>query len=115
MNSTVVAKSTGEHDWKQLKIISNGGKKTGKYKNYLNVLNTEINETDCVDWGNVAEWRNVEEEILMSEELNKEDVLKAKFEEMYKWKSFETYSEVSNQGQKAITTRWICSKKGHIV
>ena len=115
MNSTVVAKEKGDANWKQLKIISNGGKKTGKYKNYLNVLNTGNNETDCVDWNNVAEWRNVEEEILMSEEMNKEDVLKAKFEEMDKWRSFETYKEVSNQGQKAISSRWICTKKGDAI
>ena len=115
INSAVVAKSNGEKDWKHLKIISNGGKKTGQYKNYLNVLNTESNETDCVDWSKVTEWRNVEEEILMSEELNKEDVLAAKFEEMDKWVDFETYTEVLNQGQKAISTRWICTKKGNLV
>ena len=44
----------------------------------------------------MKEWRNVDEEILMSEELNKEDILAAKFEEMDKWNTFETYDEVEN-------------------
>ena len=43
--------------------------------------------------------------------MNKEDVLAAKFDEINKWKSFGVFEEVVNGGQKAISTRWVCTKK----
>ena len=111
LNSTVMVRSNGENEWKRLRIISNGGKKTGKYKNHLNVLDVEKDETECVDWIKMSDWKNIEEEILIAEEPNKEDVLAAKFDEIDKWKSFDVYEEVTNDGQKAISTRWVCTKK----
>ena len=34
---------------------------------------------------------------------------------MEKWKAFDVYQEVENKGQKAISTRWVCTKKGDAV
>ena len=111
VNSTVIAKSDDDNEWKRLKIISNAGKKTGKYRNYLNVLDEDKNETKCVDWDKMADWKEVEEEILIAEEFNKEDILIAKFKEIDKWRSFDAFEEVIDEGQKTISTRWVCTKK----
>ena len=66
-----------------------------------------------MDWDSISDWKELpEEDILIAEEIYKEDVLIAKFEEMEKWKTFDVYHEVENHGQKAISTRWVCTKKG---
>ena len=112
VKSTVLAKPNSEDGaWKRFQIISRGGKATGKYANYLNVLDTENDTTDCIDWGTISEWKQINEEILITEQYNKEDILAAKFEEMDKWREFDVYQEVENKGQKAISTRWVCTKK----
>ena len=71
VKSTVLAKPVGESEWKQLKIISCGGKATGKYAKYMNVLDTESNKTDCVNWDTISEWKQIDEEILMSNTVKK--------------------------------------------
>ena len=81
----------------------------------MNVLDTESNKTDCVNWDTISEWKQIDEEILINEQYCKEDVLPAKFEEMEKWKAFDVYQEVENKGQKVISTRWFCTKKGDAV
>ena len=60
----------------------------------------------------VETWKEIEsEEVLVSTNVNRQDALAAKFEELQKWKDHRVYDEVENEGQKTISTRWICSVK----
>ena len=49
--------------------------------------------------------------MLISEICSLDVVMESKLVEMQKWREYEVFSEVENNGQKAITTRWVCSEK----
>ena len=115
VKSTVLARPSGGNEWRRLQVISRGGKATGKYVKYLNVLDTDTNKPECVNWDTISEWKPVEEEVLVSELCNIDEVLAAKFVELEKWKEFDVYNVVQNEGQAAISTRWVCTKKDDVV
>ena len=52
LKSTVQYKPKGETSWKTVTILGRGGKATEKYKNFLNVMDTQTKEQDCIDWKN---------------------------------------------------------------
>ena len=49
---------------KRLRIISRGGRKGGKYENWYNVVDVENDDSEMfsVNWDQVAEWENINEE-----------------------------------------------------
>ena len=40
-----------------------------------------------------------------------DDVLNAKTLELENWKKFDVFEEVENQGQTALSVRWVCTEK----
>ena len=47
----------------------------------------------------------------ISETYNVSEVLESKFAEIQKWKQYDVFEEVENNGQKAISTRWVVTEK----
>ena len=112
VKTNVEIKPMGSEVWRNVKIISRGGKATGKYARWLNIQDKETLETDCIDWDTIEEWKEVPpEEVLISETCSLDIVLESKLAEMEKWREYEVFTEVKNEGQRAITTRWVCSEK----
>ena len=114
LKSTVQYKPKDETSWKTVTILGRGGKATGKYKNFLNVMDTQTKEQDCIDWKNdVEEWIPIDSEVVLitGSKLYDLDVEQAKVNELNKWKQHNVYEEVENQGQSAISTRWVCTEK----
>ena len=50
LKSTVQYKSKDKTSWKTVTILGQGLTATGKYKNFLNIVDTQTEEQDCIDW-----------------------------------------------------------------
>ena len=107
-----------EGDWKKAKIVSRGGKSSGKFANWWNITYNENNQKDCIDLdSNIWTSENPpENEELMAVSLSKEkrnspECLKAKEEELRKLKNFETYVEIEDVGQSHISSTWVLTEK----
>lgn len=104
-------------------ILGRAGKSTGKYKNWYNIIYTSpesvVGEKECINTAQL--------EIKMTE-LNSEDKSKssneeniyvvedntfiaAKQKELQSWIQNQVYTAVPDDGQKAVSTRWICTLK----
>ena len=80
---------SGSENWKQVQIMSRGGKATGKYQLYLNTRNLENGTTQCIDWSRIEKWRpiNTMEHVSISESsIPNDDIYCAKIDELKKWK-----------------------------
>ena len=92
---------------KMIEIISRAGKATSKkWKNSYNVKDIE---TGNIEWINMEEYKDFEEiddreEIMLINE-EKEDIMKAKMNEIESWKKNEVYEEIDNQKQKTVNTK----------
>ena len=112
---TMVIARTKNNEWKTYNIISRAGKSIGKYSTWLNVEDNSTKEIKSVDWKDyITEWKEVEsQEILISEAQPtcSFELLDAKLKELEKWKQFDVYNEVLDNGQNIISVRWVCSTK----
>ena len=101
---------TGEN--KRMEILSRAGKmKSLKYGESYNVRDLE---DGTEGWVNLKEWIELEkiedeEEILLGYEDEK--IRKAKRKEIQSWEENGVFEEVMDDGQKAISTRWIITEK----
>ena len=103
-------------EWRMLRIDSRGGRANGRNQNWFNVYDNEKEGKGMfsVNWDKVEEWSTVAEEICMSARAVAPDdpvVLEAKHLELEKWKQFEVYNEVRNEGQTYITVQWVLTQK----
>ena len=104
-------------EWVTGTVLSRAGKATGKYKNWYNIRN-ENNEERSIDLGSI-QWQKIPEteinitEVSKSESLGSKetDIANLKENELEKLAQFETYEEVSDCGQKVLSTRWVISNK----
>ena len=89
LKSIVQYKPKDETSWKNVTILGRGGKATGKYKNFLNIIDTLTKEQYCTDWKNdVEEWSPTDSEVILitGSKLYDLDVEQAKVNELNKWK-----------------------------
>ena len=115
-NSTLIAKTTENDEYQRLKVIGRGGKASGKYSSFINVLDETNNELKCIDWNGVKDWRELPaEEVLISDEFKPDDLLGAKLKEFSRWNEYGVFTEVENVGQKCITTRWVNTVKDGVI
>ena len=111
-NATLLAKTNGDDEYQQIKVLGRGGKATGKYNSYVNVLDETNNEVKCIDWNGVKDWRELPpESVLISDDFKPDDLLAAKLAEFERWNEYQVFEEVENTGQKSITTRWVNTVK----
>ena len=114
IKSTVRFKLNGSDTWNVGEVISRGGKATGKYRNWFNIRNVDNDQVEAVDWKEKVEsWHpiNVEPVLLTGTKLEDLEVQEAKAKELLSWKEHAVYSEVVDEGQETISTRWVCTTK----
>ena len=127
-------KLSDEDEWIYAKVVSKGGKSSGKNKFYMNIVNEntddllgihldkvkyEVIDTDATNVEKVgfdtAKYPTQNEEVNVTSipysEHNSPKVRQAKEKELENWKSFDVYTEVPDIGQKTISTRWVVTKK----
>ena len=100
-------------DWSRAEVLGRGGKATGKYPEWFNIRG-ENGELGSLDFGTVAEWQEEEVNIITipRNQHSTDQCLQAKYAELEKLKSFQTYEEVEDTGQFRISTTWVLSQKG---
>ena len=124
-------------EWEVGTILSRAGKATGKYKNWRNIVDddgkivamdwqSQIDRWEPLDDGeemneesekeesvNIDEYKTANEALMASmKDMNVEENIKtAKETELKNWKNFNVYKEVKNEGQKAISVRWVITEK----
>ena len=107
----VVAKMMNE-ECKQFKVLSRAGKVGSKHENWLNVHDKDEDRAMSINWKeNVQEWREVEPEEVLVAYVASEDQMTAMFNEIQKWRTYDVFEEVKNEGQYAISTRWVFTLK----
>ena len=115
-----------DDEWIEARVISRGGKATGKNKHYVNVQNDKDNQKlgvhlDKVEFEVVPDTGEDVDDEDNSEEANvvhvptnhhgQPEVVKAKQQELQNWSKFEVYTEVADRGQNTLSTRWVVTEK----
>ena len=99
------------------KVLSRAGKVSTANWHYLNILEENATNGKCCSFKNVS-WRPIPEHV--DDEPSSQETFYAthdpsfdipKKEEIEKWKYFQTFEEVPDNGERAITTRWVCTRK----
>ena len=113
-------------EWHKVEVVSRAGKQSGKYKNWFNVK--EKDEMYSIDIDSMQAIEHVvESELNDIEENNEEEevnivlvdrkdhtlpeVIEAKCKELDIWKEMQVFEKVMDNGQDAISTNWIVTKK----
>ena len=115
-------KTVNDEQWQIAKVLSRAGKKGGKYSNWLNIQNVDKEPTSIDFENDVVEWTlendntytdgsQNDEVLIATNEIPPADVMNAKASELNKWKLFNVYEEVKNDGQPTMSTRWVVTKK----
>ena len=119
LQDVVRIKDKNSEQWKSARIISRGGKASGKFASWFNVETLHNNERLCLDFSSI-EW---EDQKVDSESVNynaifhatndreKELVKEAKEKELLNWKTFDVYDQVEFKNQPLISTRWVVTEK----
>ena len=99
------------------KVISKAGKSSTASWHFMNIKQNDESKGKCCSFKNVS-WRHVSDDGNDSNSSHEvfygpvdSNFDKAKNDEIDKWKMFKTFVEVADQGQKAINTRWVCTRK----
>ena len=69
-------------------------------------INPEIQNSES----NATE-QNTDQTYVTNVAQNNDEFLSAKQDELEKWKNFNFYTEVPDQGQERINGRWVCTRK----
>ena len=109
----------GSDEWRKAKIVSRGGKATGKNWAYLNILDDGENETKGINFEtDIEKWKVVNDPgsennvAFLSKACPEEEKVRvAKELELKNWKSFGVYEEVEDIGQQSLSSRWVITEK----
>ncbi|XP_064629342.1 uncharacterized protein LOC135488628 [Lineus longissimus] len=112
-----------KHDEKEermtAKVVSRAGKAGGKYKHWYNIQYLggdsgseavdleKVHGLELVDVEHEEQGRDPDE-VMISQNVDFEE---AKQKELSSWSNHQVYSEVQDQGQKCVSTRWVLTLK----
>ena len=101
-------------EWIPLHVISNAGKKSGKYSNWYNVQNLKDNQLMSINWDQVDQWLPISdynETFVSSQSHENSDILNAKITELNKWKENNVYTDIQYTNQHYLSLRWVNTTK----
>ena len=94
------------------KIVSRAGKATGAYKHHYNIMSDDDNSIGSYDMrSDFAEIDIVDDNEQLMVFFNSEEVMQAKEREMDNWIENKVFDEVEDEGQVAISVRWVITEK----
>ena len=100
---------------KKGRVLSKQPKQTGRYKDWLNVQFIGENKPRSVDWSKVKWWRKTiqSSQVLFLSTSNEYEqrVIDAKLKELDNLKNNNVFKWVNNNGQKAVSTKWVVTEK----
>ena len=96
----------GSKEWIKATGLGREGKVTGRNKDWYNVENDENKERKSVDLGQLP-WKKADTLEEVNVAVTADDPLKiAKIEELQKFRDFDTYEEVADEGQPTVSTHY---------
>ena len=101
-----------DDEYQQATVLSRGGKAAGKYKSFYNIKNEGDREPVTVDFDAVESWQKCNEDVNLVTGPAKDNILQAKLSEIQNWKNFNVFTEIDNNRQIKISTRWVITTKG---
>ncbi|XP_024125019.2 uncharacterized protein LOC112144625 [Oryzias melastigma] len=98
------------------RVLGRAGKAKGQYKNWYNVQHLEPDgsegHTQALDMSQFdnlhTEHENTDSDVLITKDVSFDAAKKQEFEN---WRNNGVYEEVPDDGQKCISTRWVCTLK----
>ena len=119
-DSKIMYKLADDDEWISARVLSRAGKVTGKYSHHWNILNSgedspsELNfATPDLEWKFHQADTSTDEinlcDVYLSH-VNKE-VEDAKSKELQTWVKEGVYEEVLDEGQEAVSVRWVVTPK----
>ena len=105
-------KNSNEEEWKNGIIIGRAGKATGKMKNEFNILTEDKEDPEPIQLDKVEV--EIQGTYHLVTDVGKDDpaLIKAKDEEIKRFKEFHVFDEVKDHGQTSVTSRWVITSKG---
>ena len=113
--NTVVQYCLNDSSVTKAKVISTQPKRSGKYKECLNVHIMGKEEPNSVDWREVLWWREAERVenvlVLSTVDEHNQEIIDAKEKEFQNLVDNDVFELVHDEGQKAISTKWVFHEK----
>ena len=98
-----------------VKVLSKQPKRTGKNKDWVNVLVDGSDEPSSVNWQDVTSWDKVDEPehvvLLSLADERRQHVIDAKEREFNNLVEHKVFDWVDDVGQKTISTKWVITEK----
>ena len=110
-NQCVKYRLPESNEWVTVKILDRGGKVGGKHESYLNVKRLEDNIDYGVDFNKVAEWSPVLWANVFLGSCKNDKFEESRQKELANWKQMGVYEEVDDEGQQAISVKWVYKEK----
>lgn len=102
-----------DENWIKATILGRAGKASGNNRNWYNVKDVESEEQKSIDLSRLP-WERISDECVNSttcENTSCDNISLAKQNELEKLKNFDTYTEVLDEGQNRLSTRWVITSK----
>ena len=117
VNDIIQYRLQNTDEWIRATVTGRAGKATGKNKNWYNIKEDVSEERksinlDEVEWEQITDNANVN---LVLKQYNACSEDTAKLAELEKLKHFNTYEDVKDCGQSALSTRWVVTKKNGLI
>jgi transposase InsO family protein len=103
-----------KHDGEKFtaKVISRAGKASGIHSHCYNIQRDSSGEVEWIDLvRQVEKWRQLPDEAEVLVSGNDSRTIEAKEAELKNWKDNDVFVEVKDEGQAAISVRWVLTEK----
>ncbi|XP_057305251.1 uncharacterized protein LOC130642182 [Hydractinia symbiolongicarpus] len=101
--------------WYRARVLSAQPKRSGTYKNWVNVSNDGDRKPKSINWNDVSKWvelENPEFPVYMCDvDMFSQEVVDAKERELQNLKENDVFEEVPDTGQTTVSSKWVITEK----
>ncbi len=108
--SKIRYKLRDSEDVKEAKVLGKAGKATGKNKFWINIED-ENGQLKSLNVEQLSDMQIVEDLVLLSCNESDVEVKQAMALEIENWKNHNVFTEVEDEGQTAVSSRWVITEK----
>ena len=108
-------KLIGQSEWTKARVLSKQPKRTGKNKDWFNILQEGDEKPSSVDWKQVSYWEKVvcPESVLLvtDQEQMSQEIVDAKEKELKNMIENDVFERVPFYGQATVSCKWVFTEK----
>ena len=105
----------GQSEWTKARVLSKQPKRTGKNKDWFNILQEGDEKPSSVDWKQVSYWEKVvcPESVLLvtDQEQMSQEIVNAKEKELKNMIENDVFERVPFYGQATVSRKWVFTEK----